>query len=822
MNKKTILFASLLLGGLPLVGTLSADAAVRDTISINQGWQFHRGDVKNIAELKSTQSGDDVVNLPHDFLIGQDWVAPDASERPDNSDAGSNVRSRLSSRGFKEMGIGWYRYELTPKDEWKGKRIVLDFQGIMLVGDVYLNGQRIGGTDYGYLGFDIDLSKLLKWGQTNEIAVKADTQNPSNSRWFTGAGLYRDVNLIVTNKDLFFPRHPLFIRTQGNKEVKIKAEIINQQKVAKGQTAAKMPVGVRILDADGKVVAEQKNDIHFNAKWRDREYELPSISLENAKLWSPDSPYLYTAEVTLYDSEGNIADQIKEPFGVRTIEIVPQKGLLVNGKKVLLKGYANHHTLGALGAAAYPRAIEKRLKLIKKFGMNHIRSSHNPYSEDFLKLCDKYGILVVDELYDKWLTQYAGGRVEWESLWQKDIPEWVKRDRNHPSVVLWSLGNELQQYSNLPFNDWGVTAYKLQKELLHRYDDTRLTTVAMHPRYRNLETDSIPADLAIETEVNSYNYRYMYFPGDSKRYPEKTFYQSEASVAAMGPNFYEMDRDKVIGLAYWGAIDYLGESMGWPIKGWNQGVFDLSLQPKPDAYFVKSMFTDEPTVHIGVIEKSGGNIQWNGINVSAGKLSENWNREVGEQVSLYTYTNGDEVELFLNGKSLGVKKNSNDPKLRARIKWDNIAYAPGTLVAVAKKNGKVVARHQIETTGEAIALKLVPDAENWHADGKDLMHVRVYAVDKKGRRVLNVKDAKAFDKLTFTVKGDANIVAVDNGNISSDELHIGKTQLEKTIQRNLFQGSALVILRAGKQNGKVELMVSSDKMKARKLVLNTK
>ena len=817
-----ILFASLLLGGLPLMGTLSAEAAVRDTISINQGWQFHRGDVKNIAELKSTQSGDDGVNLPHDFLIGQDWVAPDASERPDNSDAGSNVRSRLSSRGFKEMGIGWYRYELTPKDEWKGKRIVLDFQGIMLVGDVYLNGKRIGGTDYGYLGFDIDLSKLLKWGQPNEIAVKADTQNPSNSRWFTGAGLYRDVNLIVTNKNLFFPRHPLFIRTQGNKEVKIKAEIINQQKVAKGQSAAKMPVGVRILDADGKVVAEQKNDIHFNAKWRDREYELPSISLKNAKLWSPDSPYLYTAEVTLYDNEGNIADQIKEPFGVRTIEIIPQKGLLVNGKKVLLKGYANHHTLGALGAAAYPRAIEKRLKLMKEFGMNHIRTSHNPYSEDFLKLCDKYGILVVDELYDKWLTQYAGGRVDWESLWQKDVPEWVKRDRNHPSVVLWSLGNELQQYSNLPFNDWGVTAYKLQKELLHRYDDTRLTTVAMHPRYRNLETDSIPADLAIETEVNSYNYRYMYFPGDSKRYPEKTFYQSEASVAAMGPNFYEMDLDKVIGLAYWGAIDYLGESMGWPIKGWNQGVFDLSLQPKPDAYFVKSMFTDEPTVHIGVIEKSGGNIQWNGINVSAGKLSENWNREAGEKVSLYTYTNGDEVELFLNGKSLGVKKNSNDPKLRARIKWDNIAYAPGTLVAVAKKNGKVVARHQIETTGEAVALKLVPDAENWHADGKDLMHVRIYAVDKKGRRVLNVKDAKAFDKLTFTVKGDANIVAVDNGNIASDELHIGKTQLEKSIQRNLFQGSALVILRAGDKPGKIELSVAGEKMKAKKLVLNTK
>lgn len=787
--------------------TGNASASVRDTISLDRGWQFHRGDVSDVNMLKKLQANDEVVNLPHDFLIGQDWVAPDASERPDNSDAGSNVRSRLSPRGFKEMGIGWYRYELTPKEEWKGKRILLDFQGIMLVGDVYLNGKRIGGTDYGYLGFDIDVSKLLKFGEVNEIAVKADTRNPNNSRWFTGAGLYRDVNLIVTDKDLFFPRHPLFIRTVNNQEVKIRANIFNQQKKVKA-AGTFIPVEVRILDADGHVVAQQKTDVDFNAKWRDREYELPALKIEDAKLWSCDTPYLYTAEVTLYDNEGKVADQIREPFGVRTIEMNPQHGLLVNGKKVLLQGFANHHTLGALGAAAYPRAIEKRLKMMKEFGFNHVRTSHNPYSEDFLKLCDRLGILVVDELYDKWLAQYAGGRVDWESLWQKDIPEWVKRDRNHPSVVLWSLGNELQQYSNLPFNDWGVTAYELQKQLLHRYDDTRLTTVAMHPRYRNLDTDSIPADLAVATEVNSYNYRYMYFPGDMKRYPEKTFYQSEASTAAMGPNFYEMDRNKVLGLAYWGAIDYLGESMGWPVKGWNQGVFDLSLQPKPDAYFVKSMFSEEPTVHIGIIEKAGGNVQWNGINVSAGKLSENWNREAGEKVSLYTYTNGDEVELFLNGKSLGVKKNSDDPKLRARIKWDGIAYAPGTLQAVARKNGKVVARHQIETTGEAVALKLVPDAENWHADGQDLMHVRVFAVDKKGRRVMDLKDKNAFSNLTFTVKGDADIVAVDNGNINSDELHVGKKQLNKTAERALYQGSALVILRAGTQPSKVELTVA--------------
>lgn len=776
------------------------NAAVRDTINIDLGWKFHRGDVE-LSKLASSQM--ETVDLPHDFQISQPWVEPDASERPDNSDAGANVKSRLSPRGFKEMGIGWYRYTLTPDAAWKGKRILLDFQGIMLVGDVYLNGQRIGGTDYGYLGFDMDVTDKLKFGQENVIAVKADTRQPNNSRWYTGGGLYRDVNIIVTNKDLYFPRHPLFIRTTGNNKVDIQANIFCRTK------QKNIPVGVRILDANGKVVAEQKDDLAFNAKWRDREYPLKTIDLDNANLWSCDNPYLYTAEVTLYNADGTVADCIKEPFGVRTVEFTPEHGLLLNGEKVLLKGWANHHTLGALGAAAYPRAIEKRLKLMKSFGFNHIRTSHNPYSEDLLRLCDKYGLLVVDELYDKWLMQYAGGRVGWTSLWQHDVPEFVKRDRNHPSVIMWSLGNELQQYANLPFNDWGVTAYKLQRELLHRYDNTRLTTVAMHPRYRSLETDSIPAPLAVATDVASYNYRYMYFPGDSRRYPDKMFYQSEASVAAMGPNYFEMNLDKVVGLAYWGAIDYLGESQGWPVKGWNNGVFDLSLQPKPNAYFVKSFFTDQPTVHIGIIEKGGNSELWNGVKTSTGTLSEYWNREAGSKVSLYTYTNGDEVELLVNGKSLGKKANSKDPKERNRILWENVAYQPGNIEAVAYKNGKVFARHKLETTGEAVALSVIPDQETWHADGKDLLHVRIHAIDKKGRRVLN-----AHDKLHFSVTGDATIVAVDNGDMTSNELHTGK-------ERSLYQGSALVILRAGTKPGKVVLNVESDKYKTKQIKVNT-
>ena len=369
-----------------------ASAAVRDTISLNAGWQFHLGELSGIEAVKNAKS--ERVNLPHDFLIGQPWVEPDASERPDNSDAGSNVRSRLSPRGFKEMNVGWYRYVLTPKAEWKGRRVVLDFQGIMLVGDVWLNGKHIGKTDYGYLGFDTDISSILKFDGDNEIIVKANTQQPNNSRWYTGGGLYRDVNLIVTDKKLYFPRHPLFIRTENNKKVKIQAEIACFNKVDN------IPAEVKIYDANGEVVAQKKQNIVFNGKWRTREYELQTIEIDKANLWSCESPYLYTAEVTLFDNQGNVVDQIREQFGVRTIEFSPDFGFKLNGKKVLLKGYANHHTLGALGAAAYPRAIEKRIQLMKSFGYNHIRTSHNPYSEDFMRLCDRYGILVVDELYD--------------------------------------------------------------------------------------------------------------------------------------------------------------------------------------------------------------------------------------------------------------------------------------------------------------------------------------------------------------------------------------------------------------------------------------
>ena len=776
--------------------------AQRHVESLNTGWEFSRDSLFTTTET---------VDVPHDFQISQPWVAPAADEKADNSNAAANTRSRLSARGFKEMGTGWYRRKLEVSGERlevRGKRVLLDFEGIMLVGDVYLNGERIGGTDYGYVGFQIDITKRLKQGD-NTLLVKASTMGEKNSRWYTGGGLFRNVSLITTADDLYFDRHPLSITTQDNRRVTVQAAFTNKKERLTRYR-------LTIYDPDGAKVQEVTDSVLRIHPASVLEAKLQEVTISHPQLWDTEHPNLYRAEVVLLRRDGTVADVATEQFGIRTIEIGPDYGLKLNGRKVLLKGFANHHTLGALGAAAYPRAIEKRLRMMKEFGINHVRTSHNPYSREFIQLCDRLGLLVVNELYDKWTDQNSGGRATFTSHWLQDVEEWVKRDRNSPSVVMWSLGNELQQLANQPFNDYGVTAYKMMRNLVHRHDTTRLTTVAMHPKYRNWATDSLPSDLAMVTDVQSYNYRYKYFPTDGRRYPWMTFYQSEATTEEMGENYYGMDLDKVIGLAYWGAIDYLGESQGWPAKGWNNGVFEIDLQPKPKAYLMKSMFSEEPTVHIAINEEGGSVTMWNGVKTGVKEQSENWNRAEGSKVSLYTYTNCDEVELLLNGKSLGRKKNPTDACHRNQILWKDIPYEKGTLQAVgysASQRQKVspIAHHEISTTGNAVRLIVTPDKQTWKADGEDLQHLRITAVDSKGRKVWDCQD-----EVSIAIDGDAKIAAIGNGNIFGDEISTtGNTC-------HLYKGTALVILRSASKPSAVTLKVNSPKYKSVTYKLFTK
>lgn len=762
----------------------------------NFDWKFRAGDLKE-AQLV-TYDDDDwrVLDLPHDFQIEQTW---------DESAGGA--------RGFKAMGTGWYRKHFKANPAWKGKRVLLDFEGIMLVGDVWVNGRKVGSTDYGYLGFETDITDLLKYDEDNVVAVWASTGKKDGSRWYTGGGLFRDVHLVIKNP-IAIARHGVFVSTpkitEQRAEVSVQVELEGIR-----NKSLDIEINARILAPDGKTVAGTKGKAPQKSKLQTVEVSLPIVTVDSPGLWSCETPNLYTAEVSLVQ-DGKVIDCVTETFGIRTLEFSPDFGFKLNGKKLFLKGISNHHDLGAVGVAAFDRAIERQFQLMKRFGYNHIRSSHNPYSESFLKLADKYGILVVDELIDKWSdNSYWGGRVPFTQLWYQMIPEWIKRDRNHPSVILWSLGNELQMREDLagfPTGDWGVTTYRIFDVLVKRYDKTRKTTVAMFPARAGaigknepeFNTKVYPPELATVTEVSSFNYRYLNYAQYLEKCPHMTVYQSEATTNEFAAPFFGMDHDKMVGFAYWGAIEYWGESNGWPKKGWNFSFFNHCLEPYPQAYLIKSAFCEEPLVHIGVMDNGKEAIEWNDIMVGSLSLASHWNWATGSMQNLYTYTNADEVELLVNGKSMGIRKNDRtDITRRNIIYWENIPYGKGgNIIAVARNNGKEVARHRLETTGKATALKMVVEnPEDWKADGMDLQYVKVYAVDNKGRVVPDTKD-----EVTFKVSGAARLIAVDNGDHFTDELFTGNT-------KKLHKGFIMAILRSDRSGGEVVITASSKGLK---------
>lgn len=794
--KKIILLTFLVLQSV-LTFAQDGKEQVRESQLFNFGWKFQSDDLKDAQSIDYNDSDWRVLDLPHDFQIEQPW---------DESAGGA--------RGFKAMGIGWYRKAFKADPAWKDKRVLLDIEGIMLIGDVWVNGQKVGSTDYGYLGFESDITKVLKYDTENIVAVRASTGKQGASRWYTGGGLFRDVHLVVKNP-VAIARNGVFISTpkitEQNADVSVQVELEG----IRGKSL-NVEINAKIMAPDGSLIAETKELAPQRSNLRMVEVPLPVVTVTQPQLWSCETPNLYTAEITLLQ-DGKVIDRVIETFGIRTLEFSPEFGFKLNGKKLFLKGISNHHDLGAVGVAAFDRAIERQFRMMKEFGYNHIRCSHNPYSKSFLKLADKYGILVVDELIDKWSDKsYWGGRVPFTQLWYKMIPEWIKRDRNHPSVILWSLGNELQMREDLagfPTGDWGVTTYKIFDVLVKRYDNTRKTTVAMFPARagaigkndRDFNIKVYPPELATVTEVSSFNYRYLNYAQYLEKCPTMTVYQSEATTNELAAPFFGMDQDKMVGLAYWGAIEYWGESNGWPKKGWNFSFFNHCLEPYPQAYLIKSAFCDEPLVHIGVVDSDKNSIEWNDIMVGGMSLSSHWNREEGSNQKLYTYTNADEVELLVNGKSMGVKKNDRtDINRRNIIYWENIPYGKGgNVTAIARNNGKEVARHQLVTTGKATALKMViENPDDWKADGMDLQYVKVYAVDSKGRVVPTTEG-----EVTFEVSGEAKLIAVDNADHYTDELFSGNT-------KKLHKGFVMAILRSNQTGGEVKIKASCKGLKS--------
>ncbi len=800
--KRNFLLTFLLYGAITFIYSQENTVGTRILQLFNFDWKFKAGDIQNAQNPSFNDADWRSLDLPHDFQFEQPW----------DKEAGG-------ARGFKAMGTGWYRKTFHADPIWKGKRVFIDFEGIMLLGDVWLNGEKIGSTEYGYLGFESDITKLLKYNEPNVLAVRASTGPSGGSRWYTGGGLYRDVYLIVKN-DIAIARNGIFITTPSVSDDKAEINIQVDIEGFRGKTN-QLEIIAKIVSPDGKIAAETKGMAPNRANRWVEEVKLPTTTVTQPKRWSCETPNLYKAIVTLI-LDGKPVDEITESFGIRTIEFSKEFGFKLNGKKVFLKGISNHHDLGAVGAAAYETAIARQMDVLKKFGFNHIRLSHNPYSKAFLRLADEKGILIVDELYDKWSNKsYWGGRKSWTELWFDHMSEWIKRDRNHPSVILWSFGNELQMREDLAgYNtgDWGVTTYRLMNVVAKRYDPTRLTTVAKFParaggigkNHPDFNIKIIPPELATVTEVSSFNYRWMNYQDYLKHAPHMIMYQSEATTNELLAPFYGMDQEKMVGLAYWGAIEYWGESNGWPKKGWSYSYFNHALEPFPQAYLIKSAFNDVPLVRIGVIDKESDKIDWNDQTIGTADVSSHWNRENGKSYNLYTFTNADEVELFVNGKSLGVKKNNIEVSKRNMILWQNVPFTPGKVTAVARSNGKEIARHQLETTGKAVAMKLEPENTDWKADGMDLQYVKVYAVDSKDRIVPD-----AVGKVTFEVTGQAKLIAVDNGDHFSDELFDGNA-------RELHNGFAMAVLRSNRQAGEVKIKITSKGLKSAERTFLTK
>ncbi|MGD9929382.1 MAG: glycoside hydrolase family 2 TIM barrel-domain containing protein [Mangrovibacterium sp.] len=781
----------------------STNENIRTNQLFNFGWKFKAGEVPNAQALNFDDIGWRELDLPHDFQIEQPW---------------DSTASR--GRGYKAMGVGWYRKTFKANPAWQGKRVLLDFEGIMLHGEVWLNGVKIGGTDYGYLGFASDIADVIKYDTVNVVAVRASTGENENSRWYTGGGLFRDVHLVIKDT-ISITRHGIFITTPNitnqSAEVNVRVEVdgIKMQEYD-------LEITTKIFSPDGGQLAEAKTLAPKRSRLVSVEVQLPKINIPNPQLWSCEAPNLYSAEVSLV-LDGKVIDKLTERFGIRTIEFSKEFGLKLNGKKIILKGVANHHDLGAVGAAAFETSVARMMDKLKAFGFNHIRTSHNPYSESFYRLADEKGILIVDELYDKWGSEVAwAGSAPWNDLWYTNIKEWIKRDRNHPSVIMWSFGNELQfqeERWGFPTADWGVTTYRLMDVVAKRYDPTRATTVAMYPARAGgikkhdpdfkITENIVPPELATVTDVASFNYVWDDYQEYLKHAPDMIIYQSEAVTNELAAPYFGMDLDKMVGLAYWGAIEYWGESQGWPRKGWNYSFFNHAMEPFPQAWLTKSIFKEEPSVYIGVVDSEGEKKLWNDVLVGQKVISSHWNRQEGANYNLYTYTNADEVELLINGQSIGVKKNSADVKKRNAIFWENIPYTPGKITAIARKAGKEVARHELETTGKAVGLIMETENAYWKADGLDLQYVKVYAVDRNGRKV-----PTATGELTFDVSGAARLIAVDNGNHSSDDLFVGN-------KKSLFNGFAMAILRSDRVAGTVKIKASVAGLKSVERILIT-
>lgn len=754
-----------------------SQSRVREIASFDTGWHFLKSEAVGAEEVTFDDSKWRAINIPHDWSI----EGPYDKNNPTNRGG-----------GYLPAGIGWYRKSFSLDNGHSNKKISIQFDGVMANSDVWINGYHLGKRPYGYISFSYDLTDHLKFGngKSNVIAVRVDNTLQPASRYYTGAGIYRHVR-IITLDPLHFDQWGICITT--TESTKLKARINVKSKVF-NQTNKSISFIVKtiILDPSGKTIKSIEN----KSTAAPGSYVLISQDVEviNPQLWSFEKPFLYKAFSKISLGRVVIDDDIND-FGIRKAKFESASGFWLNDRNIKLKGVCLHHDGGAVGAAVPLGMWKRRLSLLKEIGVNAIRTSHNPVAPEFLDLCDKMGFAVMDETFDTWTAKKPNGEngynLYFNQWWDKDTKDMVMRDRNHPSIIIYSVGNEIHDNLDSPE---GLKKYKDQQDLIHKYDNTRPVTMALfRPAVSHVYTNG----LAQIMDVVGQNYRENELISAHESHPEWKVIGTENTH---GLNMWLALRDKpyMSGQFLWTGFDYLGEE-NWPRTTNNQGLFDRINTWKPAALQRQSWWSDKPVIHMVRKEDNAG----------AGNWVANWTPEdlgTYDDAKIQIYSNCEEAELFLNGKSLGSKVKPKDDSPR---NWD-ITFEKGTLKSVGRNKGKVVAVEEFKTAGSPLKIDLNTDQYSITNSYDDIAFVTANIVDSNGIICPN-----SDMKIKFRIQGDGVINAVDNGNVTNHESY-------QSLEFSTFHGKCTAIIKTTAISGKITVKASSPLLQESSITINIK
>lgn len=753
-------------------------------------WKFYLGNSPSASTVEFDDKNWRNLNLPHDWSI--------EGTLDSNSLMGNDG-------GYFPAGIGWYRKTFTVPASWKNKHVSIYFEGVYMNSEVFINGKSLGIHPYGYTTFSYNLTPNLSFGKENVLSVKVDNSKQKNCRWYSGSGIYRHVWMVVTDPihvaqwgvtivtpDVSSKKATVQIKTRIKNETNLPQSIIlksqlsgaNSEKGGNNQLAVELP-------------ANSERDV------------AQTIQVSNPLLWTPETPHLYQAQVQIF--KGNkILDDTKTNFGIRSIKFTTNNGFQLNGKTIKINGGCVHHDNGCLGAAAFDRAEERRIELIKLAGFNAIRTSHNPPSEAFLDACDRLGMLVIDESFDGWKekkTDYDYA-MYFDIWWQRDVEAMVQRDRNHSSIVMWSIGNEVIERKKPE----AVEIAKMLADCVHKNDPTRPVTSAMTTWDK--DWDLFDPLFAVQ-DIGGYNYQLNRAQKDHERVPSRIIVQTESYPRDAYANWkIVQSHNYILGDFVWTALDYLGESgIGrwyypgdvpgehyqgkiFPWHGAYCGDIDLIGWRKPISHYRSMLYNDNEKLYMAVREPNpdSGKIKVTGWAVWPTWESWTWPGYEGKEIQVEVYSQYPKVRLYLNHKLIDEQATTEEQQFKATF---NVLYAKGELKAVGVLDNKEVETTILQTSGDAVKIKLIADRTKIAADGQDLSFVTVEVTDKDGKLQPNAENS-----LQFKIDGPGVIAGVDNANIKDVDPYIGNS-------RKVWHGRALVVIRSTKNAGNIKLLVSS-------------